>query len=291
MQVLPWEMRKLDVQRAVTGGREGGFLDGFGERRVGVDMRLMSSAVASEFHGDDRFGNHIRSTGPAHVDAEDFIGLGSANTLIEPSVSMEHGTAACLERERTGFVGTPSAFNCSSVCPTPATSGHVHHVGNQVVIDVGMCPAMTSAATRLLLFRFVGEHGAAHHVADGVDVTDRGLHLVVHRDASAVIGLQSGGFEVEAFGVGLASHRDEAVIRFPDDFLALLVIGFDRDLFGRGLDFFHAVLQVELDPQLFHAAHQFLAHRAVHGRDDGILVFDYVNLGSESGERSPFPIR
>ena len=52
------------------------------------DMRLMSSAVA-EFHGDDRFGDHIRCAGTAHVDAEDFIGFGMRQHLIEPSVSME----------------------------------------------------------------------------------------------------------------------------------------------------------------------------------------------------------
>ena len=73
MQVLPWGMRKLDVQRAVTGGREGSFLDGFSERRVGVRHAADVFGGGSEFHGHDRFSNHIRSAGAAHVDTEDFI--------------------------------------------------------------------------------------------------------------------------------------------------------------------------------------------------------------------------
>ena len=61
--------------------------------------------------------------------------------------------------------------------------------------------------------------------------------------------MQSGSL-VEAFGVRLAPHRNEAVISFSD-FFALFVIGFDRDLFDCGLDFLYAVLKVELDPNFF----------------------------------------
>ena len=129
----------------------------------------------------------------------------------------------------------------------------------------------------------MGEHGALHHVSNGVDVRVGGAQVAIHLHAAAVIEGDAGFVQPEPLGVGLAAHRHEAVIRFPGDFLAFLVVGLDDGLVA-GIDhLLDAVAEVELDADLLHGALELLAHRAVHRRDDGVLVLHHVDLGAEAG--------
>ena len=110
---------------------------------------------------------------------------------LDRTVGVHGGTctAACLEGERTGFVRDAVRFQLLfGLSDAGDFRPRVHHVGNQVVIDVGMLPGNDLGRDHALLLSFVGEHGATHHIADSVNVTDYGLHMIVHRDASAVIG-------------------------------------------------------------------------------------------------------
>ena len=71
-----------------------------------------------------------------------------------------------------------------------------------------------------LFLGLVGEHGALHHVPDGVDVRVGGAQVAIHLHAAAVVEGDAGLVQPESLGVGLAAHRHQAVIRFPGDFLA-----------------------------------------------------------------------
>ena len=58
-----------------------------------------------------------------------------------------------------------------------------------------------------LVHRRGGQRREADHVADGVDVVDLGLELVVDEDPPAVVGLESGVGQVEVFGLALPPGR------------------------------------------------------------------------------------
>ena len=68
----------------------------------------------------------------------------------------------------------------------------VHRLAERVI---GRQPA--------LVHRGRGQRGEADHVADGVDVVDLGLVVLVDEDPAAVVGLQAGGGQVEVVGLAL----------------------------------------------------------------------------------------
>ena len=66
----------------------------------GKEMPIISMLSIESHERDDRFGDHIRCTGTAHVDAEDFIGFGMRQHLNRTvGVHGSARTAACLEWE------------------------------------------------------------------------------------------------------------------------------------------------------------------------------------------------
>ena len=129
----------------------------------------------------------------------------------------------------------------------------------------------------------VSEHCTAHNVANGKNMWNSGSHLIVDFDAAAVVGSESCSFEVQSVGIGLTAHGNEAIIGRPTDFFPFFIVGLYGDVFARSLHVFDPVLQMEFDPELFHAPHQLFAHASVHGWDNGILVFHHMDFRSQSG--------
>ena len=74
----------------------------------------------------------------------------------------------------------------------------------------------------------VGEHRAAHDIADRVDARDVGLEMVVDHDLAALV-RDPGGFEAEPLGVRTPADRDEHDIGVERLRLAALG-GLDRRL-------------------------------------------------------------
>ena len=64
------------------------------------------------------------------------------------------------------------------------------------------------------------QRGKADHVADGEDVLDLGLVLLVDGDAAAIVGFEAGGGEVELVDVALAADGVEQGVA-GDSLLAL----------------------------------------------------------------------
>ena len=58
----------------------------------------------------------------------------------------------------------------------------------------------------------MGEHGFAHHVADGVDGGVGGLQLFVHFDESAGVDFDLGVVEAGNFGVGPAANGNQDTV-------------------------------------------------------------------------------
>ena len=79
---------KLNVQRAVFRGGQGGLFDRFCEGGVGVAHAGDVFRTGPEFHGDHRLGNHVRGTWATHVHAQISSVSAWANTFTMPSVSM-----------------------------------------------------------------------------------------------------------------------------------------------------------------------------------------------------------
>lgn len=53
------------------------------------------------------------------------------------------------------------------------------------------------------------KHRAEGDVTDALDALHAGVELVVDDDAAAVVELDAGSLEVEAFGVGAAANSDQ----------------------------------------------------------------------------------
>ena len=53
------------------------------------------------------------------------------------------------------------------------------------------------------------QRGKANHIADGEDVRDLGLEVLVHGDSAAIVGFKAGGFQIEVVDGSLAANGVE----------------------------------------------------------------------------------
>ena len=75
---------RSNVQRAVFGGGESGFFDGFRERGVRVAHARNVFSACPELHGHHSLCDHVGSPRTAHVHPEDFIGVRMGEHLDQP---------------------------------------------------------------------------------------------------------------------------------------------------------------------------------------------------------------
>ncbi len=68
-----------------------------------------------------------------------------------------------------------------------------------------------------------GQRGKADHIADGEDVLDLGLEVLVDGDAAAIVGFEAGGGKVEVVDGALAADGVEQ--RVAGDFLLAFQVG------------------------------------------------------------------
>ena len=103
---------------------------------------------------------------------------------------------------------------------------------------------------------FVGEHGFADYIADGVDSGVVGLQLFVYLDESALADFDLSLFQAGDFGVGLASDRNQ---NFVEELFAFFYFGaVEGDADSVGFFFHGGDGRVEQDgiENLFHALMQ-----------------------------------
>src|SRR5690606_40530619 len=93
--------------------------------------------------------------------------------------------------------------------------------GNQAVVHAGLVPGDTLGHHYAFLGSLVGQHRAAHQIADGPDTVHTGGAVVVHLDEAAFVLLHTAVIGKQAFGAGLAAHADDDLV---EDFLVLAVL-------------------------------------------------------------------
>ena len=158
----------------------------------------------------------------------------------------------------------------------------VHHVGNQMVVDVRLLARQGFGHQNAFFLRFVRQHRTAHHVANGVDVGHRGLQVVVYGNAAAFVRCQTGCGEVQTVGVGASAHGNQAVITGPGNRLAFFVDGTYGDFVAGPLHGFHLGGQLQVHALFLQHALHFLAHGHVHGGEQGICVFNNGNFRAQA---------
>ena len=134
-----------------------------------------------------------------------------------------------------------------------------------------------------LLHRDRGQRGKADHVADGEDVLDLGLVVLVDGDAAAVVGLQAGGGQVQVVDVALAAHGVEQ--RVAGDLLVALQVGHH----GARRQLFHA-LHLFAQAQGHAGVAQVVAERLddllVGKLQQPVALFDQRDAHAEDGEHA-----
>ncbi len=113
-----------------------------------------------------------------------------------------------------------------------------------------------------------GEGREADDIADGIDVFDLGLVVLVDGDAAAIVGFDAGGGEVEVVDGALAADGVEQGV--AGDLLLALQIG-DDGAVGELFDAFHFFAEAHGDA----AVAQVVAERF-----DDFLVGEFEQLGA-----------
>ena len=118
--------------------------------------------------------------------------------------------------------------------------------GDEIVTDVA-CLAVNDFCDHHPFFaRFVGEHRAAHAVADGVHARLGGGAVFVNFDVAARVQFDGAGGVDGVCGVGFAADSDEEFIDGQGLFAVfVLVLHFDRTIFDARAAHFGAEADVQ----------------------------------------------
>ena len=150
-----------------------------------------------------------------------------------------------------------------------------------MVHDAGLAGDILGDRNALVL-GLVGEHRPGDHVADRPDAGHLGAELVVGLDLAALVGLQPGLVEAEAFGVGPAADRDQHDVGL-DRLGRAALRGLDgqRDRVALALGLGDLGRKPELEALLLEDLVGFLAHVAVEAGQDLVEELDDRDLRAE----------
>ena len=128
----------------------------------------------------------------------------------------------------------------------------------------------------------VSEHGTANHIANGKDIRDRGLELLVHFHLPPFIDHNASSFEAKSFGEGFAPNRHQAVIARKPNVLPLFVFGSDGYFITLAFYPTDLMWEIEFDALFFHHFHQFFGKRTVHDWRNAIGIFHNGHFSTQS---------
>ena len=163
----------------------------------------------------------------------------------------------------------------------------VGHLGDGVDADrLQFGHALARLAERVvrgqpaLIHRRGGQRREADHIADGVDVIDLGLELVVDEDPAAVVGFEAGVGQVEVLGLTLPSGGVHH--RLGGD---LLAAGQGGDgACGADVDGGHLLAEAERHRQVAQVEPQRLDDLGVAEVQHRVALLDDGDLGAQRGE-------
>ena len=106
--------------------RQRGFVHGLGERRMGMDVRARSSALASKAMARTASADEFGGFGCEDMYPQDASVSASARTLTRPAVSpMARARPLAWSGKRPRRNSAPFVFSACSLGPTQAISGQV----------------------------------------------------------------------------------------------------------------------------------------------------------------------
>lgn len=190
------------------------FLEGLADGWVSEAGASHVFSTATVLHVGTGGGNHFGTTARDNLDAEKFIGLRTSDDLIKTGSGIgRDGASVAGELEFTNL--NVDAFGLGfgfSYANDRHFGVGVNDARDNTVVNVTGFAGDDFGAGHAFIFGFVGEHGADHHVADGIDAREVSAEVVVGDDALTLVEFESGFLGAEADRVGLTSHGDEDLI-------------------------------------------------------------------------------
>src|SRR5260364_213471 len=128
---------------------------------------------------------YIFSARPSTASAASRIG-----EHFNKSVRMSDAQRAAIGREwkLPGLVGAPFPFELLLGIADPGNFGRgINDPGNTGKIEMQFLPVDDLGDHHALVFRFVREHRAAHHIANSLDTRRERAAMIVHIDKTAFV--------------------------------------------------------------------------------------------------------
>ena len=141
-------------------------------------------------------------------------------------------------------------------------------------------PGQNLGHRHALVLGFVGQHGAAHHVTDGVDVRQIGVVVAVDLDEAALVEVQAHRLGAQPGGVRQPPDADDQLVELGGDTLAALLVA-DVDLVAIVLDGGDAHAEVKVQPLLLELLEGFLRHGGIGTHQEAGQGFEHGDAGAQ----------
>src|SRR5690606_3865507 len=264
--------------------RQGRFVKRLGKGRVREHHHAQVFGAGAELHGNGALLNQLGGARADHVNAQHAVGLGVGDDLDEAGGLVGgHGAAAGGERRDADVdvhaLGLQRLLGLAD--PGDFRVG-VDNARDQVVVHLGLLPGDALGDHHALFRGLVGQHGAAHHVTDGVHARHAGGAVVVDEDEAALVqghaavgGQQIGGHRATA-------HGHDQLVEGQLMFAVGVAEGHD-DLLALDLGAGHTGAQADVQALLAEDLLGFLGNLIVGGGQELVHGFQHGDLGAEAG--------
>src|ERR1700679_3267852 len=169
--------------------RQGSFVNGLRERRMGMNGALDILGAGRIFHGKHGLADQFARHRPDHVNAEHLVIVLGGYDLRKALRSFHRPCASArCERESAHLVGPAAGLDLFLGLSDPGDfRGGIDHRGNDLVIHLAEEARDQIGHHHALFLALVREHGAAHHVADRPDIGHAGAAMFIDLDEAPLI--------------------------------------------------------------------------------------------------------
>src|SRR5680860_326265 len=208
-----WVGSKMDC--AIV-NRQGGFVHGFRQRRMGVHRARQVFRAGAEFHRGDDFGDQLGRLRAQDMRAQDTIGFRVSKDFdAAPGLANTACATVRDEWESAGTIFNALLRELLLAFPYPRDLGPcVYDPRNRRVIHV---PGLTGDALghcHTFFRALVRQHGAAHYVPDCIHILQVGAAVLIDFYKSAGIELEPRSLRIESLGVRFAADRHDELVHF-----------------------------------------------------------------------------
>src|SRR5271165_6987909 len=197
---------------ALVGPTEEDVVEGLGEGGVREDSVAQGRVFEAALHGDLYDGGDLAALDAEDGCAQDQLGVGVDDDLHEAACFVGFDGASDIGHRHFGHANSKTLVAGFGFGEADAAELRVDEdgAGQDAVADAAAF-AVEEICRRyaVVVVRNVGEGGTALDVAESVDAGDIRFEIVVDLDEAVLVGCDSGGGEVERFGVRRASGGDK----------------------------------------------------------------------------------